>query len=155
MFYCLILSPWWNYYPICPKKEEAGRNHWDNSPSQRVDCPLWYGCVPTQWWRPIVISVGRGFKAAMVLFSAVSIISLSVVLKAWRFFGEDTGTAAYYYHPDKILFSYIYHKHFIAQLLSLLLTCIYHQSWEQKANSLFSTWTYAADCLDFSSYHLS
>lgn len=64
MFYCLILSPWWNYHPICPKKEEAGRNHSDNSPSQRVDCPLLYGCALTvmgtysyqygedlkQWW---------------------------------------------------------------------------------------------------------
>lgn len=39
--------------------------------------------------------------------------------------------------PNKKLFSYIHHKLFIAWLLSLLFSCIYHQGAEQKANSLF------------------
>lgn len=39
--------------------------------------------------------------------------------------------------PDKILFSYIYHKHFTAKLLSFVQSCIYHQSAEHNTNSLF------------------
>lgn len=54
-----------------------------------------------------------------------------------------------------ILFSYIYHKHLIAQLFPLLLACIYHQGMEQKANSAFSSQTYAEDCLEFSFFRLS
>lgn len=76
-FYCLILPGWWKYYPISSQKEEAGRNLWDNSQSQRADYPLWYECALTQWWRPIVISVGRGFKAATApLFCGVHHLSV-------------------------------------------------------------------------------
>lgn len=58
--------------------------------------------------------------------------------RVWRLEGGRCATAACYYHPRiKILFSYIYHKHFIAQLLSLPLGCICHRSDRTKRRPSF------------------
>lgn len=58
--------------------------------------------------------------------------------RVWRLEGGRCATAACYYHPRiKILFSYIYHKHFIAQLLSLPLGCICHRSDRTKRRLSF------------------
>lgn len=61
-------------------------------------------------------------------------LPVSVMPIIWRYdaFRRDTGTAAYYYHPDKILFSYIYHKHLIAQLFPSYLLVFIIRVWNKR-----------------------
>lgn len=61
-------------------------------------------------------------------------LPVSVMPIIWRYDAcrRDTGTAAYYYHPDKILFSYIYHKHLIAQLFPSYLLVFIIRAWNKR-----------------------
>lgn len=132
------------------RKRKPGRNHSDNSPSQRVRLPLviWM-CSDTVIETCSHISIGgEDLKRRWFSFRGLSIIALPAVLKVWSWEAQLHIIIS----PQQILFSYIYRKHFIAQMLSLLLSCIYHRSSEkQKAKLCFP----AADCQDFSSFHLS
>lgn len=117
------------------RKRKLAETIQTHCPSQRVDCPLLYGCVLT------VIGTysyqyGEDLKQWWALFLR---FPSSLCLWSWRF--EAGGKIEAQLHiiitTDKILFSYIYCKHFTAKLLSFLLRGIYHQNAEEKTNSLF------------------
>lgn len=64
----------------------------------------------------------------------------SLCLWSWRYEASGGKIQAQLHiiiTPDKILFPYINHKHFIVQLLSLLLSCIHQQRAQHKTNLFF------------------